>query len=149
MPFGRSPIDPFSSPGARPGPTAGARLDAPYADSVADGFGDRAPRPDGFGRPPAPLAAGPGAALPSPERPVTYAELQDLRERDVLIGAYSKMMASKFDAMTYAMNTTCDALEVRKPKCVAEGPCELDLRWRRRLGPVGGRTWQRRRRADP
>lgn len=118
MTFGRAPNDPLSSAGFGTAPALGSRLDAPYGDGVADGFGGRGPTADGFGRPPTALAAGqePDAYAPDRERPVSHADLAESEERGQLVGAYKDVVAVNFDDMYKALETTCRRLEVHKPK---------------------------------
>jgi hypothetical protein len=121
MTFGRSPHDPLSSSGFGPGPAAGSQLDGPYADGKADGFGDRGPAADGFGRPP--LAAGPAPLGPQPfgpandpERPVSHADLAESAERQRLITDYQFVLSTKFARMIDAVESACLRFEVRRPK---------------------------------
>ena len=115
MTFGRSGSDPYA-PSTVAGQTAGPRPDEPYRGPAADGFGGYGRAPDGFGAMPVPLAAGQAPPGVGDEAPVTHAELEDATERSSLVNAYGNVLSTRFDAMHEALNTTCGALEVRRPK---------------------------------
>ncbi len=59
---------------------------------------------------------GQAPATADADRPVNHAELQEHDERGALVNTYRSMLESKFDAMLYAMYSTCAALESHRPK---------------------------------
>lgn len=68
------------------------------------------------GAPPASVPSGPVDAGLGPDTTVTRGELQESLQRVSLIGQYRELLGMKFEAMNHAVNSTCRALEVRKPK---------------------------------